>query len=507
MVQKIKISGIALTLVLFLALSSCNLDTKVYDRASAEDFPKTEAEFLSTVSGAYSALGGYNWAPFEINGPTSDEIVVPTRGPDWDDQGSWRSLETHTWTPDRPGQINGAWEFAYGGITNANLALARLKASQLQLAGKDVIVAEVRALRAFYYFVLCDFFGNVPIITEDTPAGNPQQSTRQQVFSFIESELKAAIPLLRRENSQETYGRVTQGVANAILAKLYLNAQVYTGTPRWADVITTCDAIINSGQYRLNPNFFDNFSVNNRNSAAARAENMFIIPYDKVNQGGMIFQYRTLHYAQQATYRLASTPWNGFCTIAEFYNSFPDNDVRKRMWLVGPQPGPDGQTLRYNDAVTGENNVPLNFTPSIASLERASQRDGVRSQKFEIQVGNNVNDQDNHFAIIRYADVLMMKAEAAFRLGQTGVALPLVNEVRRRAGLTELTSLTLDAILAERGREFAWEGWRRNDLIRFDRFANGTWQFKPVTPKTRELLPIPTQQLARNPNLRQNPGY
>jgi hypothetical protein len=170
-----------------------------------------------------------------------------------------------------------------------------------------------------------------------------------------------------------------------------------------------------------------------------------------------------LHYVQQSTYRLASTPWNGFCTIAEFYNSFPDNDVRKRMWLVGPQPGPDGQTLRYNDAVTGENNVPLNFTPAIASLERATQRDGVRAAKYEIQVGNNVNDQDNHFAIIRYADVLMMKAEAAFRLGQTGVALPLVNEVRRRAGLSDLTSLSLDAILAERGREFAWEGWRRND--------------------------------------------
>jgi starch-binding outer membrane protein, SusD/RagB family len=508
MVKKLKITGIAVSMFAFIALNSCNLDTKVYDRASAEDFPKTEAEFLSTVSGAYSALGGYNWAPFEINGPSSDEVVVPTRGPDWDDQGSWRQLETHSWTPDRPGQINGAWEFAYGGIVNANLALARLKASTLQLAGKDVIVAEVRALRAFYYYVLCDFFGNVPIITEDTPAGNPQQNTRQQVFSFVESELKAAIPVLRKENSQDLYGRVTQGTANAILAKLYINAQVFTGTPRWSETIATCDAIINSGQYRLNPSFFDNFSVGNRNSAAARAENMFIIPYDKVNQGGNIVQYRTLHYGQQATYRLASSPWNGFCTIAEFYNSFPDNDIRKRMWLVGPQPAPDGSTIRYNDAVTGESNVPLIFDPEVGSLTRASQRAGARSQKLEIQVGNNVNDQDNHFPIIRYADVLMMKAEAAFRLGQVGVATPLVNEIRRRAGLPEVTSLTLDMILAERGREFAWEGHRRNDLIRFDRFANGAWQFKPRSAsKHVELLPIPTQQLARNPNLKQNPGY
>lgn len=508
MIKNFKITGIAILMLTLVALNSCNLDTKVYDRASAEDFPKNEAEFLSTVGGAYSSLGGYNWAVFELNGPSSDEIVVPTRGPDWDDQGSWRSIETHTWTPDRPGQLNGAWDFGYGGVTNANLAIARLKGTTLAVPGKDVILAEMRVLRAFYYYILCDMFGNVPLITEDTPAGNPAQSTRQQVFTFIETELKAALPLLRRENSSETYGRMTQGIANSLLAKLYLNAQVFTGTARWADAVAACDAVINSGQYRLNPNFHDNFSISNRNSAAAKAENIMVVPYDKVNQGGLVFQYRTLHYGQQATYRLASSPWNGFCTIAEFYNSFPDNDIRKRMWLVGPQPGPDGKTIVYNDAVTGESNVPLIFDPEVGSLTRASQRAGVRSQKYEIQTGNNTNDQDNHFGIIRYADVLMMKAEASLRLGQVGVALPLVNEIRRRAGLPDFTTLTLDTLLAERGREFAWESLRRNDLIRFDKFANGAWQFKPRgSSKHVELFPIPTQQLARNPNLKQNPGY
>jgi len=508
MIKNLKIIGSAALMLTLVALNACNLDSKVYDRASAEDFPKNEAEFLATVGGAYSSLGGYIGSPFELFGPSADEIVVPTRGPDWDDQGSWRSIQQHTWTADRPGQLNGVWDFGYGGVTNANLAVARLKGTTLVVPGKDLILAEVRVLRAFYYYVLCDAFGNVPLITEDTPAGNPAQSTRAQVFAFIESELKAALPLLRTENTSETYGRMTKGIANGLLAKLYLNSQVFTGTARWSEALAACDAVINSGQYRLNPNFQDNFSVGNRNSAAAKAENMFIIPTDKVNQGGLNFQYRTLHYGQQATYRLASSPWNGFCTIAEFYNSFPDGDIRKRMWLVGPQPGPDGKTIIYNDAVTGESGVELNFNPEVGSLTRANQRAGARSQKYEIQVGNNVNDQDNHFAIMRYADVLLMKAEAAFRLGQAGVAVPLINEIRTRAGLAALASLSLDDILAERGREFAWESLRRNDLIRFDKFANGVWQFKPRgASKHVELFPIPTQQLARNPNLKQNPGY
>ncbi|MCU0352807.1 MAG: RagB/SusD family nutrient uptake outer membrane protein [Cytophagales bacterium] len=506
MLKKIKITGIAVGFLLLTTLNSCNLESTVFDSAPSDQFPRTEAELLSTVSSAYTNLGGYYGSPFEINGPSSDEIVVPTRGPDWDDQGSWRSLETHTWTPDRPGQTNGAWEFGFTGIVNANLGISRINASTLEIDGKDRIVAELRVLRAFYYYVLCDLFGNVPIITEQSTGQNPAQNTRTEVYNFIVSELRAAIPLLRAGSGTAEYGRMTKGVAFTLLAKTLLNSQIFTGTARWAEVIPACDSVINSGAYALNPDFMSNFAVGNRNNPNARRENIMVVPYDGVRQGGNIFHMRTLHYAQQAQFQLASSPWNGFCTIAEFYNSFPDGDARKAMWLVGPQ-RINGRVITYNDAVTGETAVPLDFRPTIAALERATQRDGVRSQKVEIQQGNNRTDQDNHMPIFRYADVLLMKAEALFRLGRSTEALPLVNSVRDRAGLPALTSLTADELLAERGREFAWENLRRNDLIRFDRFANGTWQFKPVTPRFRELFPIPTQQLARNPSLRQNTGY
>lgn len=497
--------AVASIATMLLGVQACtDLDAEIFDQAEASRFPSNEQELLSTVGATYGRLRGYYDPVTVLNEATTDEMVVPTRGPDWFDNASWQQMAKHEWTPVSPGQINGSWEWAFGVVANSNINLAALNESQLAIEGKEAIVAEVRMLRAFAYFFLLDMFGNVPILTEDTPAGNPSQSMRPEVFAFVESEIKAAIPDLRDEKGPQMYGRFSRAAAYTLLAKLYLNAEVYTGTPRWQDALDATNAVINAeAGYSLNPNFLENFSVSNQN---IYQENIFTVPYDKILAPGMNWQMRTLHYSQGATYGLSSNPWNGFATRAEFYNKFSDEDQRKAIWLEGPQRDNSGNVITFVDAVDGANK-PLNFTPQITSLERAFGNEGVRNVKYEVQVNNPRNSQDNDFVVFRYADVLLMKAEALLRLGNAGEALAAVNQVRARAGVAPFTTLTLDMLLEERGRELAWEGWRRNDLIRYGRFTGGTWQFKGVTPSFRTLFPIPNQQLSNNPNLKQNPGY
>ncbi len=484
-----------------------DLDAEVFDQAEATKFPSNEDELLSTVGSTYGQLRGFLDPVLVLNEATSDELVVPTRGPDWFDNGAWQQMAKHEWTPVSPGQINGSWEWAYRVVAGANTNLQALKSSNLEIDGKDAIVAEVRMLRAFAYFWLLDMYGNVAIVTEDSPAGNIPQSNRQELYSFIESEIVAAVPNLREEATRATYSRFTKGAANTLLAKLYLNAEVYTGTPQWQKALDATNAVINStAGYALNNNYLENFAVNNGGNENTYKENIFAIPYDKVLAEGMNMQMRTLHYAQGTVYNLAGNPWNGFATRAEFYNKFSDGDKRKAMWLAGPQLNNNGEVIRFVDAVDGQLKD-LVFTPKITSLEKAFANEGVRNVKYEVQRNNTRFNQDNDLVVFRYADVLLMKAEALLRLGQPGEAKLLVDQVRDRAGVGPIASLTLDNLLEERGREFAWEGWRRNDLIRFGKYTGSTWEFKTKMDPTRKLFPIPSQQISNNPNLKQNPGY
>ncbi|MGV3642051.1 MAG: RagB/SusD family nutrient uptake outer membrane protein [Adhaeribacter sp.] len=492
---------------LLLTVPACtDLDTDIFSNADASIFPANESELLSVVGATYGELRGFHDPVLPLIEATSDEMVVPTRGPDWYDNASWQLMAKHEWTPVSPGQINGSWEWGYRIIAKANSNLVALEESPLQIAGKEGVVAELRMLRAFAHYWLMDLFGNVPILTEDSPAGNIPQSTRAEVFAFVEKEIKESLPALRNEKGAATYSRFTQGAANFLLAKLYLNAEVYTGTPRWADALAATDAIINSpAGYGLNPNFLSNFAVNNGSNSATYAENILAIPYDKTLAGGMNMQMRTLHYSLGAVYGLSTNPWNGFATRSEFYSTFADNDQRKAMWLAGPQRDNAGNIIRFTDAVDNINKE-LIFTPEISSLEKALANEGVRSVKYEVQRNNNSTDQDNDFAMFRFADVLLMKAEALLRSGQAEAGRLLVNQVRVRAGVADYPTLTLDNLLEERGRELAWEGWRRNDLIRFGKWESA-WQFKTNSQPFRRLFPIPAQQLSSNPALKQNPGY
>jgi hypothetical protein len=289
------------------------------------------------------------------------------------------------------------------------------------------------------------------------------------------------------------------------LAKAYLNENVITGstgTAGYTACSALCDSIIAKGGYSLMPNFLDNFSSNNTGST----ENIFVIPYDHIYAQGLQIQMMTFHYNQAAKYNWGSTggPWNGFSSNADYYGKFNNTDTRKAGFQQGLQYAADGVTPLTTRGSDGSR--PLNFTPYVTSLSVAHENEGVRQQKWQITPGYQSMDAD--FALFRYSDVLLMKAECTLRLGDAVGALAYTAPVRQRAGLANFTgALVPDSLLAERGREFVWEGWRREDLIRFGHFGDAK-QFKTADANTNpQLFPIPTEAIQKNPNLIQNPGY
>ena len=494
--------------VLLLAFSQActDLEEELYSQVTPDNFFQTDAEFVSALGSAYTQLNsiGGNGNVFSLQEVTSDEIVVPTRGQDWDDGGQWRNLHTHDYTYENP-IINNGWAFCYGGISTCNRLIFQF--NDLGVDGAEAFEAELRALRALYYYWLIDLYGNVPIVTEfDVPADfAPANNTRQEVFSFIETELTEAAPLLSKEVGGAAYGRVNYYTAQMILAKLYLNAEVYIGTPQLDKALTAVNEIINSGEYSLAPNYYDNFEVNNQNSP----EFIFAIPYDEVFLQGFNVHMMTLHYVSENTYNLTEQPWNGFASLQEFYDSYEDTDVRKQNFIVGPQFSLEGERLIDPGAEADDPDGPeLTFTPEINELgPQAFRQAGARIGKWEYEIGTTAQ-LNNDLAVFRYSDVVLMKAEILFRQGQTGgEALALVNQIRNRASVEPFDVLTEDLLLAERGREMFAEQTRRTDLIRFGRY-NAPWQFKPQDPSDHvNIFPIPRPQLESNSNLSQNPGY
>jgi len=529
--------GIVGLLAVF-CMTSCNdLSENPPDAVTANNFFQKDQQFVSALGDAYSQLGGYagSGGMMSMNEVTTDEMVVPQRGQDWYDGGTWARYHRHTWGYE-DGGINGAWTFLYGGVNSCNRLIYQFNnLMDKGQVGKDKaqkFIAELKVLRAYYYYWLLDMFGNVPIVTkfagaEKAPANNADfQTGRNQLFDFVESQIKDNIQKLDRAVDQSTYGRMNVWGAHFLLAKLYMNAKVYTGKPRWQDAVAQCDSVINSGSYSLATDFFASFKTENQNSP----EIIFAIPYDKVYFTGNNWDMMTLHYANQKTFNLTAQPWNGFATLEDFYNSFQKDDQRKDGFLVGYQYDTKGNHLIDASAFKGEpHGDTLYFTPHINELEpRAWREGGARFNKFEYKIGSTAN-LSNDFPVFRYSDVLLMKAEALWRMNQSGgEALRLVNMIRERAGLADYNSLSGYKILMERGHELYTEMWRRQDLIRFsggmhykynsdgsqstqyssgETAFNDAWWAKDVGDKHRNVFPIPRDQMQSNPNLNQIPGY
>lgn len=493
--------------------NSCtNLDEKLYDVLTEETFLKTEEEFIAALGAAYTSLygignhGGYH----SVQEVSSDEVMIPQRGGDWGDGGQWLNAHRHEYKPNDP-NINNSWGFLFAGVNTCNRLIFQFET--LKDAGKadpalaDKFIAELRTLRALYYYWLLDTFGNVPIVDEfNVPADFlPATRSRADVYAFVEKELNEAVPQLDKKVDGTTYGRMSYYVGKAIQAKLYLNAQVYTGTAQWDKCIAACDEIIGSGKYQVEANYRSNFVTENQSSK----EIILAVPYDQVFARGFNLAQMTLHYGSQATFDLRDQPWNGYCSLQEFYEKHDAADVRRANFVQGPQFASDGITPIID--ASAEANDPdgpqLNFTPQINEhFPNALRQAGVRIGKYEFKKGATP-DLSNDFVIFRYADIMLTKAEAHWRKDPNDQgALGLVNQIRRRANQDNFSTLTAQNLLDELGREKFYEGQRRQDLIRFGVFGQPT-RWMPGSDANKNLLPIPTAQININPNLQQNPGY
>jgi hypothetical protein len=441
---------------------------------------------------------------FSVQEVSSDEAVITQKGGDWFDGGIWLRMHRHQFDP-QVGGINGAFTDSYGGITQCNTLLASTDPKISTPAAK----AQLRFLRAFFYWRLLDVFGNVKITTQ--PTVDVAQSNRVQVYNFVESELLAAIPDL--PTAKQEYGRVNRFGAQALLSRLYLNAKVYKGLanhdPTDLDkAIAAADEVINSGLYSLDPEYKDVFDPDN----VEALEHIFVAPFDEITGEGMNFAQMTLHYPSQLTYDLRDQPWNGYSTLEEFYNSYEANDKRRTQnFIVGPQVDLNGTSiLDLAFDPDDDDGAPINYTPKINQLAPSGSRQaGARLGKFNFKTGQLPN-MDNDFPLLRLGEVLLNKVEAQFRKGDNS-GLTLINQLRTRAGVAPLGSLTEGTILAERGRELFQEAIRRTDLIRFEVWGNAWWEKSAHSDSYKILMPIPIEQINATAGtafpLTQNPGY
>ncbi len=522
-------------LMVIVSTQSCtDLDEEqvLYDQVISDEFYQTEEEVLSAVGAAYTPMFGFfqNTNMYALNEVPSDEITVPTRGPDWNDGGHWVRLHRHSWNITDP-RIQEAWEWIFGCISSCNRLIALLEPLGTDIS--EAFIQELRALRAINYYWLLDLYGNVPLVTDFEATEPPATRSRAEVYEFVEVELLETIPNLADTGptDESTYGRVNRWTAYAALVKLYLNAEVYTGTQQWQKAADAAAEIINSGQYTLAPNWRDNFVKENKGAS----EFIWAVPYDEVfTPGSFHLPVMTLHQQHQNTYNMSVQPWNGFASVAEFYETFIDpvqnpgpqgdvvglsptgdlvtgtQDARLESFIVGPQFDSDGVTRLVDGAAEASDpdGPPLTITPYINELLPGGWRQaGARIGKWEFYNGMG-QGLSNDFAVFRYSDILLMRAEALWRMDPGNAeALMLVNQIRERAGVDPFDALTEERFLAERGRELFSEVHRRVDQIRFGTFNDEWWEHPADASDHVNIFPVPQSQLLANPNLVQNPGY
>ena len=367
--------------------------------------------------------------------------------------------------------------------------------------------AEARFLRALSYYHTLDLFGNPPFITEESPIGAflPEQIKREELFTYIESELLDIEDKIVAANQNE-YGRADQAAVWTLLAKLYLNAETYTGTPRYADVLTYSQKVIDAG-YTLVDDYQKLFLADN-DVNGAQNEVIFPITFDGINTnsyGGLTFViHASIGGDMDPAEFGVNSGWGGLRTTPEFVNLFPDG-----------ADSADDREMFYTEGQELEIKTISNFT------------DGYAVGKFKnVDVnGNQGSDAtgehvDTDFPMFRLGDIYLMYAEAAFRTNTNmDQAVTYINKLRARAygtgnGQVTAGDISLNFLLNERGRELYWEGHRRTDLIRFNKFTeNGVWAWKGDVPQGtttaafRNLYPIPASDLGVNTNLTQNTGY
>ena len=532
-------------LLLSLSQISCDdfLGENPRDRIGEEEAYRNLSElYLNAVASLYNHIGGYSDSQglqgtgrgiYDLNTFTTDEAIMPTRGGDWYDGGFWQGLYLHDWGVNNDA-IQATWEYLYKVVVLSNKSLERIDLYAETHTDKELAAyrAEVRALRALYYYHLIDLFGNVPLVlSSSTSMKEVTQKSRREVYDFVVQELQESAPELSTAHSNlpgTYYGRITRPVVYFLLAKLALNAEVYADNDwmdgvrpggrelyftvdgkrlnAWQTVEAYCDSITKFG-YRLEEDYKTNFAVFNESSA----ENIFIIPMNKnlyTNQ--MQYLFRSRHYNHAKAYGLSGE--NGSSATIEALRTFgygtaevdPRFDI---CYFAGIVYDLKGNVVRLDDGTV------LEYLPWEAALDISDtpyeKTAGARMKKYEVDETATKDGKlmENDIVLYRYADVLLMKSEAKIRNG--GAGDEELNRVRSRVSAS-YREATLENLLAERQLEFAWEGWRRQDLIRFDLFTRA-YSSRPQLPDEGNgyttVFPIPDKVRRMNPNLIQNPGY
>ena len=528
-------------LALSLSLTSCLDETPKDQIPETEIYDSANSLYVNAVASLYNYIGAHEEGDglqgtcrgiYDYNTLTTDEAIIPIRGGNWYDGGLWENMYDHTWTATDTDLYN-VWKYLYKVIVLSTKSLETIEKHKALLTEQQRVdyTAEVRAVRAMYYYYAMDMFGRIPILQSSTQkTAYIRQSNRSDVFWYVVKELQDVAPLLANEHSNlqgNYYGRVTRPVAWFLLAKLSLNAEVYTdddwtdssrpdgktimfdieGNKKnaWQTCVHYCDLITAAG-YTLEADYTKNFAVHNEGST----ENIFTIPLGKIlylNEFHYLFRSR--HYAHGGAYSGASE--NGTCATLHTMavNGFGTEtpDARLDMNFYTGKVEVDGKYVTLDDG------TPLEYKPLAVEKNLTAspylETAGARMKKYEVDrtAYSDGRMPDNDIVLYRYADVLLMKSEAKVRNGESGDEE--MNAVRSRVGMPSL-SATLDNILNERLLELVWEGWRRQDMIRFGTYCK---QYDIHTPSEADkkgyttVFPIPEKAHELNPNLKQNPGY
>ena len=560
-----------------ILLASCSLDETPRSKFSEEEaFSTPKLVYVNTVANVYSSIGNGLYGSdggsvHTFQEFSSDASMIPGRQGDWVDGGAWQNIFLHNFESS-VSKYNDVWNNLYRVIGLANSSIDRLNKYLDEHPEYAEYVYELRALRAVYYYYVMDLFGQVPLVVSSQVSANEvAQSNRSDVFKFVTSELAECIPHLsdsKSQNEGEYYGRITKAVAYMCMAKCAINAPVYTiddttptsysafvGTDKsgkataseeqgktvsemgkninitldgktrnaW-ETAAYCAGQIASLGYRLQPSYADNFIVANQNSV----ENIWTRPNDCVNY--KIEDYnivRTLHYNHGGA--IGYQGWNGACSSKQqmlvygYGTANPDPRLKLNFYTDKDYMEETGKAVE-----DGATDKPLEYMPLAVKVDFTAADDphamkcsGARMKKYEFDKSTTQQYSFNNDLVIwRYADALLLKAEAEYRMGNKADALTIVNEVRGRVAATPRTELTLNDILDERMLELAWEGVRRQDQIRFCTFTEPTAdRFKGVTHNASAgdynddtqgytmVYPIPYAVLNLNKKLGQNPGY
>ena len=538
------VRGLLFFCLFTLLPSSCSLDEHPRDQIAEELVHSTpENLYKNTVATLYNYVGGATDGQglqgtcrgvYDLQTFGSDEAMLPTRGHDWYDGELWQDMYRHSWDGGHDLPYN-SWLYLYKVITLCNRSLERLEEHRDIISNNEfkAYTSEVRALRAIYYWYLLDLFGRVPIVTDTNLSMNDVlQSERSELFYFVFNELLDASYYLPKESSVaqgDYYGRVTYGVAAFVLAKLALNAEIYLDNDwtdnqyidgkdfifdiygkklnAWETVIFFCDYL--EDWYKLEDNYVSNFTVRNENSC----ENIWIIPMDKdlynnTQQNIM----RSWHYRHADAYGI--TGENGSCatrnTLRIFGYGTDEEDPRFDInyWA-------DEVYDRYGDIIPDRTGAPLTYYPYAVKMDLSYdpyvETAGARMKKYDIDKNATKDGTllDNDIVLFRFADALLMRAEAKWRNGEDGSAD--FNAVRKRAEAIP-REFTPENLLDERLLELCWEGWRRQDLIRFRQYKSlftGDEFDDPVDESDGHttVFPIPNDMITLNPHFTQNKGY